>query len=145
MGRVVLFWTILPLFGSQPTTTSRLVFPHWQNMWFKSKTFLFLVVDSRTRNSFRRVSLSFISVYNSSKFFQPDGPLLLAINIRMSLPRENLTSVSLLDSSIPFSLAYFEILGGLHVKEIDSQFVEFLQTVSKRLFIHVLSMMRTYI
>jgi hypothetical protein len=121
-GRLVSFWTTLHLFGSQRITMSRLVFP--PTHVFNSKLF-FWAVDSRSKKSFRRVSPSFISVYNLSKLFQLDGPLLLATNTPINLPQDCLTSVFLLlDSSIPLSLAQLDIfVGGLHVKEIDPQFV----------------------
>lgn len=101
---------------------------------FNSKTFSFLVVDSSTRNSFRRVSPFFVLVYNLSKLFLPDGLLLLATNTPTSLPQDYLTSVSLLlDSSIPFPL--LNLRSSLVVctsrKLILDLSGNFLQTVSK--------------
>ena len=78
---------------------------------FNSKTFFsffFCVVDYPTNNSLRRVSSPFlISVYNLSKLFQPDGPLLLATNTPTNLPQDYLTSMSLIiDFSNPFPLLF---------------------------------------
>jgi hypothetical protein len=57
LGRLVLFSTTLPLYGTQMVITTRSVFPQ---VFSLQTTYNYLVIDCHTRRSIRRVSPLFV-------------------------------------------------------------------------------------